>query len=105
MGNLAESGIKDTARVLKPQAKLINSCIYLHEDTPGFHHLRQFFSENGAAGAENFLLKQKIQEIHSSYFSDVSDQIVYEGIAEPSNDDLIPCAGEWFADTVVTAIK
>lgn len=105
MGSLAESGIKDTARVLKPQAKLVNSCIYLHEDTPGFQNLRQFFLENGVAGAESFLLKQEVEEIHRRYFSNVSAQIVYEGIAEPSKDDLIPCAGEWFADTVVTAIK
>ena len=105
MGNLAESGIKDAARVLKPNAKLINSCIYLHEDTLGFQNLKQFFSENGIAGAETFLLEQGVRDIHKKYFSDISNQIVYEGIAEPSIDDLIPCAGEWFADAVVTAIK
>lgn len=105
MGNLAGRGIEGSARVLRPGAQLIDSCIYMDKEAAGYQHAAEIFMENGDAGAEQFFLKENLLPIHRKYFSSVTERIVYEGIAEAYPDDLIPCEGEWFADALIISQK
>lgn len=103
MANLMESGIRDTARVLKANAPLINSTVYMDENAEGAKRTARFFAENHMEGAEKIYLRNELLTIHKKYFSTVRERIIYEGIAEAVEDDLIPCGGEWFANALLIA--
>ena len=105
MLHLAEKGIGEAARVLKPGASLINACIYMDSNTPGFKNVSKVLRENGSAEAEKILIKEELLDIHKKYFTSLEEKIMYDGIAENSPNDLIPCEGEWFADVVLIAKK
>ena len=103
MANLMESGIRDTARVLKANAPLINSSVYMDENAEGAKKAARYFAENHMEGAEKIYLRNELLAIHKKYFSTVRERIIYEGIAEAVEGDLIPCGGEWFANVVLIA--
>ena len=103
MMNLMEDGIKDAARVLKPGAPLINSTVYMDENAEGAQRVIRFLKENDMAGAEKMFIRRELLAIHKKYFKTVREKIVYEGIAENVEVDLIPCTGEWFANAVIIA--
>lgn len=105
MGNLMEKGIIEAARVLKPTCSLINSVMYMREYTPGYQKVKQILEENGMAPMAQYLLRERLLEIHENIFKKVSDQVTYEGIGEALDGDLLPYDGEWFADAVITAEK
>ena len=105
MGNLMEKGIIEAARVLKPTCSLINSVMYMKEDSAGYKEVKKIFEENDMAPMAEYILRDRLFEIHQKYFKKVSDQITYEGIGEAFEGDLLPYAGEWFADAVITAEK
>lgn len=105
MGNLMEKGIVEAARVLKPKGKLINSLMYMKEDSSGYKEVKKILEENDLDSLAQFLLRDKLFEMHKNYFTKVSDQITYEGIAEPFEGDLLPYADEWFANAVITGEK
>lgn len=103
MMNLMESGIRDTARVLKDNAPLINSAVYIDENAEGTKKAARYLAENHMEGAEKVFLRKELLAIHKKYFRTVREKIITEGIAEPAEGDLIPCAGEWFANAVLIA--
>ena len=103
MMDLMEDGIKDAARVLKPGAPLINSTVYMNENAEGAQRVARFLKENDMAGAEKMFIRKELLAIHKKYFTTIHEKIVYEGIAENVEVDLIPCTGEWFANTVIVA--
>ncbi|HBA48720.1 MAG TPA: hypothetical protein DCZ91_13165 [Lachnospiraceae bacterium] len=103
MANLMESGIRDTARVLKANAPLINSAVYMDENAEGAKKTAHFFAENHMEGAEKIYLRNELLAIHKKYFNTVRERIIYEGIAEAVEGDLIPCGGDWFANVVLIA--
>lgn len=103
MMDLMEDGIKEAARVLKPGAPLINSTVYMDENAEGAQHVIRFLKENDMAGAEKMFIRRELLTIHKKYFKTVHEKIVYEGIAENVEVDLIPCTGEWFANAVIIA--
>ena len=105
MGNLMEKGIIEAARVLKPTCSLINSVMYMKEDSEGYKELKKIFEENDMLSMAQYILRNRLFEIHKKSFKEVSDQITYEGIGEAFEGDLLPYAGEWFADAVITAEK
>ena len=105
MGNLMEKGIIEAARVLKPTCSLINSVMYMKEDSAGYKEVKKIFEENDMAPMAEYILRDRLFEIHQKYFKKVSDQITYEGFGEAFVGDLLPYAGEWFADAVITAEK
>ncbi len=103
MMDLMEDGIKDAARVLKPGAPLINSTVYMDENAPGAQRVIRFLKDNDMACAEKMFIRRELLAMHRKYFMTVREKIVYEGIAENVEVDLIPCAGEWFANAVIVA--
>lgn len=103
MMDLMEDGIKDAARVLKPGAPLIDSTVYMDENAEGAQRVIRFLKENDMAGAEKMFIRREQLAIHRKYFKTVHEKIVYEGIAENVEVDLIPCTGEWFANAVIIA--
>lgn len=105
MGNLMEKGIIEAARVLKPACPLINSVVYMKQDSEGYKELKKIFEENDMACMAHYILRERLFEIHQKNFKKVSDRITYEGIGEAFEGDLLPYAGEWFADAVITAEK
>ena len=103
MMNLMEDGIKDAARVLKTGAPLINSTVYMNENADGAQRVTRFLKENDMAGAEKMFIRNELITIHKKYFKTIREKIIFEGIAENVEVDLIPCAGEWFANVVIIA--
>ena len=103
MMNLMENGIRDTARVLKEHAPLINSTVYMDENADGAKKVAEYLMENHMEGAEKIYIRDELQAIHKKYFQTVREKIIYEGIAETVEEDLIPCTGEWFANVVLIA--
>lgn len=103
MMNLMEDGIKDAARVLKIGAPLINSTVYMNENADGAQRVIRFCKENDMVGAEKMFIREKLLEIHRKYFKTIREKIIYEGIADTVEGDLIPCTGEWFANVVLIA--
>lgn len=103
MMNLMEDGIKDAARVLKTGALLINSSVYMKENADGAQRVASYFRENDMVGAEKMFIREELLAIHKKYFKNIHEKIIYEGIAETVEIDLIPCTGEWFANVVLIA--
>lgn len=103
MMNLMEDGIKDAARVLKAGAPLINSTVYMNKNADGAQRVTRFLKENNMAGAEKMFIRNELITIHKKYFKTIREKVIYEGIAENVEVDLIPCAGEWFANVVIIA--
>lgn len=103
MMDLMEDGIKDASRVLKSGAPLIDSAVYMDENAAGAQRAAGFLKDNGMAGAEKMFIRRELLAIHRKYFKTVHEKIVYEGIAENTEADLIPCEGEWFANAVIIA--
>lgn len=103
MANLMENGIRDAARVLKTNAPLINSCVYMDENAEGAKKAARYLSENHMEGAEKIYIRNALLEIHKKYFRTVREKVIYEGTAEVAEGDLIPCTGEWFANVVLIA--
>lgn len=103
MMNLMEDGIKDAARVLKTGAPLINSSVYMNENADGAQRVVSYFRENDMVGAEKMFIRKELLAIHKKYFKTIHEKIIYEGIAESIEVDLIPCTGEWFANVVLIA--
>ena len=103
MMNLMENGIRDTARVLKEHAPLINSTVYMDENADGAKKVAEYLMENHMEGAEKIYIRNELLAIHKKYFQTVREKIIYEGIAETVEEDLIPCTGEWFANVVLIA--
>lgn len=85
--------------------KHTNSVMYMKEDSAGYKELKEIFEENDMSSMAQNILRNRILEIHQKNFTRVSDQITYEGIGEAFEGDLLPYAGEWFADAVITAEK
>ena len=98
-----EDGIKEAARVLKPGAPLVNSAVYMDETADGAQEVIRFLRENDMAGAERMFIRRELLSIHGRYFPTVQEKIICEGTAEGAEADLIPCAGEWFANAVLIA--
>ena len=103
MMNLMENGIRDTARVLKEHAPLINSTVYMDENADGAKKVAEYLMENHIEGAEKIYIRNELLAIHKKYFQTMREKIIYEGIAETVEEDLIPCTGEWFANVVLIA--
>ena len=103
MVNLMENGIQDVARVLKDNAPLINSSVYMDENADGAKRVAKYLAENHMEGAEKIYIRSELLAIHKKYFKTVREKIIYEGIAEAVDVDLIPCVGEWFANAVLIA--
>ena len=103
MADLMEKGIRDAARVLKDDAPLINSSVYMDENAEGAKRAAKFLAENHMEGGEKTYIRNELLAIHKAYFSTVHEKIIYEGIAEDVEGDLIPCSGEWFANVVLIA--
>lgn len=103
MADLMEKGIRDAARVLKDDAPLINSSVYMDENAEGAKRAAKFLAENHMEGAEKIFIRNELLAIHKAYFSTVREKIIYEGIAEAVEGDLIPCDGEWFANVILIA--
>lgn len=53
--------------------------------------------------ARKIYIRDELLAIHAKYFRNVYEENIYEGIAEGVEGDLIPCAGEWFANVVLIA--
>ena len=105
MMDLMEDGIREAARVLKNGAPLINSAVYMDKDADGAKKAAAYLAEIGMAGAEKIYIRDELTAIHKKYFDNVREKIIYEGIAEKAEGDLIPCEGEWFANAVIVAEK
>lgn len=103
MVNLMENGIQDAARVLKDNAPLINSSVYMDENADGAKRAAKYLAENHMEGAEKIYIRSELLAMHKKYFKTVREKIIYEGIAEAVDGDLFPCAGEWFANAVLIA--
>lgn len=103
MMNLMENGIRDTAHVLKEHAPLINSTVYMDENADGAKKVAEYLMENHIEGAEKIYIRNELLAIHKKYFQTMREKIIYEGIAETVEEDLIPCTGEWFANVVLIA--
>ena len=105
MGSLFETGVAESARVLKKDASLIHGSTYLDPESAGYHEVEEILTAMNAQDALKNLVRQDVLATHSRYFSKVSDTISYEGIAEGEEADLLPRPGSWFANTVITAVK
>ncbi len=100
---LRGSGIREAARGLKDGAPLINSPVYMEKNAEGARKAARYFAENQMEGAEKIFLREELLTVHRKYFSSVREEIIYEGIAEGVECDLIPCAGEWFANALLVS--
>lgn len=105
MMDLMEDGIGEAARVLKSGAPLINSAVYIDKNAQGAKKAAAYLAEIGMAGAEKIYIRDELLALHKKYFDTVHEKIIYEGIAEKAEGDLIPCEGEWFANAVIAAEK
>lgn len=103
MMDLMEDGIREAARVLKSGAPLVNSAVYMNKEAEGAKKTAEYLAEIGMADAEKIFIREDLLAIHRKYFDTVCEKVIYEGIAEKAEGDLIPCEGEWFANTVITA--
>lgn len=98
MAGIVDQGLQETARVLKPGGKLINTFVLIKEHSKGYDVLSQVCAENQMTGAEKVYLQEESTRLHGAYFSAADCRIVCEGIKEPMENpvDLLPYPGEWF---------
>lgn len=105
MGNIMEQGIQEASRVLKANSKLIDSVMYMDENSQGYQEVKDILIANDMPKMADNLIKDNIINMHKQYFSKVTDHISYEGIGEKVEGDLLPYAGSWYANAIITCIK
>jgi len=106
MLNLAADGIREAKRVLKVGQSLLDSYVFINEDSKGFKILREFCKNNKIIGAEEFALKTGIQKTYIQVNFDRTDIVtIGESIGEKNDLDLLPFEGEWFAIVVAECVK
>ncbi len=101
MFDLIEQGIKDSARITKKGGRLVDSILYIKRDNPHFDEVDQVLSEHGYEGVINYYTSEVEMELHNKYFSRTKEKMIYEGIAEEIEGDLLPIPGEWFGYAVI----
>ena len=106
MLDLAADGIREAKRVLKVGQSLLDSYVFINEDSKGFKILREFCKNNKIIGAEEFALKTGIQKTYIQVNFDRTDIVtIGESIGEKNDLDLLPFEGEWFAIVVAECVK
>ena len=75
----------------------------MDENADGAKRVTKYLAENHMEGSEKIFIRNELLEIHKKYFKTVREKVIYEGIAEAVEGDLIPCNGEWFANVVLIA--
>lgn len=105
MINLMEQGIEEAARVLKENCKLINSVMYIDESSKEYQEVQEILKSNDMEVMAKHLLKEELFKLHYKYFSEVTDRIVYEGIGEKFEGDLLPYEGAWYANSIIQSKK
>ena len=105
MGTLFEAGIAESSRVLKKDAPLVHVSTYLDPETPGFREVEEILDTMNVKEIARNVVQEDVLALHRKYFSVVSDEFGYEGIAEDGKDDLLPRPGSWFAEIIITAVK
>ena len=105
MGTLFEAGIAESSRVLKKDAPLVHVSTYLDPETSGFREVEEILDTMNVKEIARNVVQEDVLALHRKYFSVVSDEFGYEGIAEDGKDDLLPRPGSWFAEIIITAVK
>ncbi|MDO4197793.1 MAG: class I SAM-dependent methyltransferase [Erysipelotrichaceae bacterium] len=105
MGELYEEGLCESRRVLKKGGSLIDSLIYMDEKTKGYAEVKRIMEENGMGKTAEYIVRDKVLDLHQRYFNKVKDEISYEGIGEETKGDLLPYPGEWYENAIIEVIK
>lgn len=97
-----EEGIKEASRITKTNGNFLASYVLIKEASKGYELLKEVCEKNDMIGAETTYIEKNIKELHSKYFQEVSDIVVFQGIREEKENklDLIPYPGEWFANVI-----
>lgn len=106
MADKTADGIKEAKRVLKTGKSLLNSSFIIKEDSEGYRACKKFCHENNIKGAEEFMLKTRLERAHNEAgFEKVNLRTIGEDIGQKCEFDLIPYEGEWFAVVVAECKK
>lgn len=101
MFGLIEQGIEEASRIVKQGGCLVDSIVYIKRDNPYFDDVDKMLSEHGFAGVTKYYTSEVELELHDRFFQRVEEKLIYEGIAEEVEGDILPIPGEWFGYAVV----
>lgn len=107
MGDVAQEGIKESYRVLKENAKLLNAVILIDCTTEASKEMNKAYKEQLKINSFNETLSESgLQDIHTAGgFNNIDTTIIGEGVGEKNELDAIPIEGEWYAVAVLKATK
>lgn len=101
----ADKALQEAHRILAPGGLLADSFVVIREDSQGYATLRQVCQEQALQDAEAFFLHTPLLQKHRALFSAVEYHAAVEGQGIPTNMDLLPYPGEWYAEEVFISRK
>lgn len=105
MPGCAGEAIQEAHRVIKSGGILVDSFVIIEKNSKGFELLEQVCSEQNITGAEDVYLHENVAANHSTLFSAVVCNTVFEGTGVENSMDLLPYPGEWYAEQVFISKK
>ncbi|ERJ13885.1 class I SAM-dependent methyltransferase [Haloplasma contractile] len=105
MADKTVGGIKDAKRVLKKNASLLNSVMYVEENSEAQKIIEESFKEYGINGF-SFFTEPNIRDTYKEgSFPQMTIEVVAEGIGEYNELDLVPVEGHWYALAIIDSKK
>lgn len=95
MGDVAGQGVREGVRVAREG--LLNAGIVIRDDNPKLPEIYQMLADNNVSIDLDIAKESHAYKLHQCDNSNlVEEEMVYEGIGQPNQLDLIPIEGEWF---------
>lgn len=101
----AAEALGDAHRVIKPGGILVDSFVVIEKNSKGYEMLHRVCTERGIPKAEEFFLRDGVEDAHRAIFPVVTCKTVFEGIGVGNGMDLLPYDGEWYAEQVYVSEK